>query len=117
MNTRCSTEMFLDKLLKRTVCSVKVVAVIIDSGNRKIEWGWNNSGSDGNGEHAEACAIKRANRKRLLDSTIYVKGIRARNNKPVLSKPCINCQKIIKSLGIKRAVYITSSGDWESMDL
>ena len=112
MNTRCSPEKFLDKLLKRTICNVKVMALIVDK-RGKVQWGWNNAGCDGNGEHAEACAIRRANKKRLVGADIYIKGVRAKNNRPVLSKPCVRCLALLKAFGVKRAIHNTFSGEWQ----
>ena len=51
-------------LLPRSTCLVQVAAVIADK-RGIFSWGWNSSGVTGYGEHAEAAAIRRANKRRL----------------------------------------------------
>lgn len=96
-------------LIPRSICAVKVAAVIADR-QGIFSWGWNNSG-DGFGEHAEAAAIRRANKKRLEGSTIYIAGLRDRNSKPVNSKPCPACERLVKKWGLI-VVYRDSYGGW-----
>ena len=101
-------ELALD-LLPRTICAVQVTAVLAD--NYGIHsWGWNSVGS-GWGEHAEAAAIRRANKKRLRGSTIYVASVRNRNQKVINSKPCPDCQRLIDKWGLK-TIYRNMSGEW-----
>lgn len=98
-------------ILERSKCSVKVGAAIED--NRGIlAWGWNSEGFDGYGMCAEAHAIKRANKKRLRGSTIYVAGKRARNGKLVPSRPCIQCQKLVDKWQLK-VIWRDNTGDWK----
>lgn len=80
-----------------------------------MSWGWNGTG-DGYGCCAEAAAVLRSNRKRLKGSTIYVAGFRARTRSPVTSRPCTDCQRIIRWAGIKQAVYLTKQGEWRVMN-
>lgn len=101
-------ELALD-LLPRSICSVQVAAVVADK-NGIFAWGWNSAGS-GFGEHAEAAAIRRANRKRLRGATIYVASQRMRNNKTVCSAPCVDCHEIIVNSGLK-VIYRDSDGEW-----
>ncbi len=68
-------------------------------------------GFDGYGEHAEAGAIRRSNRKRLKGATIWVASIRNRNNKVINSKPCSDCQRLINKHGLK-VVYRGADGIW-----
>ena len=81
-------------IYSRSHCAVRVGAAIED--NYGIySWGWNSEGPSGFGQCAEKHAIARANKARLLGSTIYVAGQRRRNSKAVTSKPCGSCQKLI----------------------
>ena len=98
-------------LLPRSTCSVQVAAVIADK-HGIFSWGWNSVG-DGFGEHAEAAAIRRANKERLSYASIYVVSRRMRNGKFVLSKPCEGCQAKIKSWDLFDVYYMTGSGRWE----
>lgn len=86
-------------LLPRSICSVQVAAVISDD-TGIFSWGWNSVGN-GFGEHAEAAAIRRANKKRIRGATIYVASQRARNEKVICSKPCPDCQGKINNWGLK----------------
>src|SRR5690349_5075799 len=90
-----SPEQLATDILKRSICSVQVGAVITDAGGSIISWGWNSMGASGYGECAEAAAFRRANKSRLWYGTIYVAGQRKRNRKVVGSKPCESCQALI----------------------
>jgi deoxycytidylate deaminase len=96
-------------LLPRSTCNVQVAATISD-GRGIFAWGWNNPGK-GFGECAEAAAIRRANKERLLGSVIFVAGRRNRNGKIVGSKPCDSCKKKIVKNGLI-AMYRDSDGEW-----
>ncbi len=100
-------------LLPRSICQVQVAAVLADDYGI-FAWGWNSAGN-GFGEHAEAAAIRRANKKRLTTSTIYVASQRMRNGKMVMSKPCEDCMKRIRAKNIYLIWYRTASGKWEVM--
>jgi len=101
-------ELTLD-LIPRSICTVQVAAVIVD--NHGIHsWGWNSVGS-GLGEHAEAAAIRRSNRRRLRGSTIYVASIRNRNQKVINSRPCDDCAKLISKWGLT-VVFRDEQGKW-----
>jgi pyrimidine deaminase RibD-like protein len=101
-------------LLPRSLCQVRVAAVIADS-RGIFSWGWNFPGFTGFGMHAEAHAIMRANRGRLKGSTVYVAGERHRNGKYVLAKPCEDCQRRIHKAGIRAAYYRDADGVWRLM--
>lgn len=96
-------------LFPRSICLVQMTAVIADK-HGIFSWGWNSVG-DGLGEHAEAAAIRRANKKRLHGATIYVAGQRRRNKKSVPGYPCPDCFKLIRARGL-HVVYRTSFGTW-----
>ena len=98
-------------LLPRSICLVKVAAVIADRKGRILSWGWNSVGATGLGEHAEAAAIRRANRKRLEGATIYVAGEWRDRGKVVTAKPCWNCQRYVDCYGLD-VVYRDRDGKW-----
>ncbi len=98
-------------ILTRSPCSVQVGAAIED-GNGIFSWGWNSEGFDGYGLHAEAHAIRRANKRRLVGATIYVASLRKRNTKVVISKPCPACQQLIQKWQL-RVVWRDSDGEWK----
>jgi tRNA(Arg) A34 adenosine deaminase TadA len=103
-------ELVLD-ILKRAGTNVQVGAVITDK-HGIFSWGWNHTenwtapAGGGTGVHAEVHAISRANPKRLKGATIYIAGIRTRNNKVVESKPCPACMHWIRFVGISRVIYL-----------
>lgn len=96
-------------LMERSVCAVQVAAVLVDAYGI-FAWGWNSVGC-GFGEHAEAAAIRRANKNRLKGSTIVVSSQRRRNKKAVMSKPCEDCQALLDKWVI-RTIYRDSVGGW-----
>jgi deoxycytidylate deaminase len=100
-------------LLGRSTCHVQVAAVIADR-HGIFSWGWNSSGRDGYGEHAEAAAIRRANKRRLDYATIYIAGKRS---KQVMSRPCEECQKLLKKWGVWFTVYTLSEKGWREETL
>ena len=95
-------------LLDRSVCAVQVASVVADKYGI-FSWGWNSSGRDGFGEHAEAAAIRRANKRRLEGATIYTA---ARRAKQISAYPCLNCAMLIERWGINRVFYTTKTSDW-----
>lgn len=97
-------------LLPRSTCKVKVAAVIADR-HGIFSWGWNSSGPDGLGEHAEAAAIRRSSKKRLRGSTIYVAGAWKHSEKVVTACPCMDCAKLIRKHGLNVG-YRRWSGEW-----
>lgn len=99
-----------ETILNRSTCNVMVGAVIRD-GVGVISWGWNSSGPDGYGQHAEAHAISRANQDRLRHATIYVASKRKSTGKWVVSKPCPDCQRLVDKWELK-VKYIGKDGVW-----
>lgn len=59
--------------------------------------------------HAEAACIFNLGLDNCADADLYVMRI-DRKNRPALARPCINCQKLIKHVGIKRIFYSTDIG-------
>lgn len=101
--------------MSRSTCSVRVGACLVDEYGRIFSWGWNSMGPHGLGLHAEAHAICRANHQRLLNSTLYVASVRARNNLSVTSKPCIGCQILMQNLHIHRALWREKDNTWHEL--
>src|SRR5258706_10752102 len=99
----------------RSRCSVRVGACLVDRKGRIFATGWNGIGPDGMGQCAECHALGRANRKRLSGSIVYVAGFRTRTGKPVTSRPCPNCLRMLCWAGILSARYLTKEGEWEQL--
>ena len=99
-------------LLPRSICSVQVAAVLADRYGI-FSWGWNSVGK-GEGEHAEAAVIRRANKRRLNGSTLYVASQRRRNEKTIMSAPCVACHELITNWDMK-ITYRDQNGDWWRM--
>src|SRR5678815_1171923 len=93
-------------LLPRSKCAVQVAAVLAD-GTGIFSWGWNHEGS-GYGYHAEAHAIIRSNRRRCRGATLYVASQRKRNKKTVPSKPCEECERLIRAAKIGKVVWLSA---------
>lgn len=71
----------------------------------------------GDGMHAEISALNNTTARYRKDSTVYVCRINGSNSHLRLAKPCINCQKIMKKLGVRYVWYSTEEGDWNKMEL
>lgn len=97
-------------LLKRSTCAVRCAATLEDS-RGIFSWGWNSSGSDGMGEHAERACLRRANWGRLEGSTIYVAAERGRNGKIIGSRPCEACEAFLAPR-IARMLWRDPFGRW-----
>lgn len=95
-------------IMGRSICAVQVGAVLADRWGI-FAWGWNSVGS-GFGEHAEASAIRRGSRDRMVGATIYIAS--QRRKKPVLSKPCEACMRKITNRLIEHVIYLDSTGKW-----
>jgi deoxycytidylate deaminase len=98
-------------LVNRSVCHIKVGAVIYDK-HGIFAWGWNNSGRNGFGQHAEMHALMRANRKRLRSASIAIAGQRERNGNVVPSPPCTMCRAQLSSVGVKHVYIQNRAGEW-----
>jgi pyrimidine deaminase RibD-like protein len=94
-------------LLSRSICNVQVAAVIADKSGI-FSWGWNHAGRNGFGEHAEAAAIRRANKKRLEYATVYVAAKRNRNF--INSMPCPDCARLLRKYGIRTVHWTMGKG-------
>lgn len=111
MNKNKLPEQLVLDILERSNCAVKMGAVLADK-HGIFSWGWNytriwdKASQHENGMHAEVHALDRANPKRLKGSTIYVAGRRASSGNMVESKPCPNCMDWIKTVKIRRIVYL-----------
>lgn len=89
-------------ICERSTVKIQVGAVLF---NKKgiIAWGWNNLGN-GLGEHAEAMAVLRGRRKNILNgASIAVYSLR--RGVPITSRPCRNCESLLRSYGIQGTVY------------
>jgi len=106
-------DLIIEKILNRSICAVKVGAIITDPKGYIISVGWNHMGASGYGTHAEHHAMSRANADRLEYSTIYVAASRKRTGKPVTAKPCDGCQPWL-DLYKMRIVYRDGEGKWRS---
>ena len=110
LNTRLDAKILASDLAERSVCNVKVGAVLSD--NRGIfAWGWNSPGQDCRGWHAEHHCISRANRRRLVGSFLTVAAFR--KDKMISARPCEKCMPLVKKYGIKIVKYTTKDG-WET---
>ena len=98
-------------LLNRSTCAVQVAAVLLDKWG-VFSWGWNGSGQTGMGEHAEAHAFRRSNKRRIPYATMYVAAVRKRNGKIITAKPCEACWKFIRQWGIT-VMYRDGAGEWK----
>lgn len=94
----------------------QIGAVLVDPQGRCVSWGWNtyNQGTGWLSGHAEVQAVRRANRKRLRGSSVYVAGMSRKSGQPVLAKPCKACAKLLAHFGIRMAYFTTKKG-WESV--
>lgn len=107
------TELAID-LSGRSACNVQVAAVIVDTDGRIVSWGWNHEGS-GLGECAEAFAIKRANRKRLVGASIYVFGRWAKSGNWVTAIPCSRCMALIHKHDLHNIWHSGKDGQWHHL--
>lgn len=98
MNKKLNPTELALSLTTRSICNIKVGAVIYDD-HGIFSWGWNHSGSNGHGECAERHAIKRANRRRLNGATICI--VSVRRGKQITSLPCTRCALVITRAKIK----------------
>lgn len=104
------------ELASRSACNQKHGAVIV-VGGRTIGLGANSSRNSPDcvpdpktqaAVHAEIAALKACGRSRVAGGTIYVARV-GKNRQPMMSRPCVNCQKALKKAGIKKIVYTISS--------
>ena len=112
MNTRMGEHALAEILAKRSICNVKVGAVLSDNYGI-FKWAWNHPGPNCDGAHAEAEALRHVNRKRLLGAKITVAAFRGR--KMILARPCeAICLPLLKKYGLKTMEYTTKEGVWKT---
>ena len=97
-------------LLPRSTCSVQVSAVIADR-HGIFSWGWNGVGT-GYGEHAEAAAIRRANKRRLRGSIIYVVARRQKSGNSIYTRPCDDCMALLRAYRVRMVIYREKDNYW-----
>lgn len=89
------------------------MAAVIADAHGIFAWGWNNTWT-----HCEEHAIRRANPRRLIGSTIYVAGRRASSGNLVLARPCNkphkSCWNRCTAWGLN-IKYLDKSGTWRSV--
>ncbi len=101
-------------LLDRSTCRVQVAAALVDSDSRYVSWGWNSSGSDGMGCHAEAHCWTRASRRRLEGSRMFVAAKRKKSGSVICARPCEACQPFLEPFGIT-AYFRDKDGLWKPL--
>lgn len=97
-----------------STCSFRHGAVIV-KGGRVISVGINSmrnhpdhvaDARTQSSTHAEAAAIRAAGRYTdLSGATIFIARIARDGKTPMMSAPCVNCQKALKEAGIKKVFY------------
>lgn len=97
---------------KHSQYKIKVGAVLVVAGHvlsvgfNKIKYSREYSHLQEQSLHAEMSCLKTCGRDYVDKATIYV--YRETKNGPALAKPCVKCQTVLKSRGVKRAVYSTA---------
>ena len=71
-------------------------------------------GHKGNCLHAESSSIIRHGLEDCSGLSIAVLRIGRKNNLTT-SKPCVACETLIKSVGIRKVYYTNKIGDWETL--
>jgi tRNA(Arg) A34 adenosine deaminase TadA len=104
MNTRTTPRQLAFDLCARSPCRTKMAAVLYDNWGI-FSWGWNHSGPNGLGQHAEDHCLRRANKRRLRGSGLVVVGFKPSGNTLVTSKPCSACWDLIRALGVGRVTW------------
>ena len=112
MNRKRLPTLIAETILNRSICSVNVGACLVDRFG-VFEVGWNSMGSSGMGEHAEASCLRRANRKRLARSTLYVAARRQKSGNTLTARPCFECQRILGGVG--KVIYRDGLSKWREL--
>lgn len=116
MRTNVSPRELALDLLERSRCRVKMAAVLTDTDGFIFAWGWNHAGARGLGEHAEAHALSRANKKRVKGAKVTVAG--KRKDAYVKSLPCLEkCFPMLVRAGVHEIEYHDKEGKWESLEI
>jgi len=63
--------------------------------------------------HAEARLV----RKLTSNSTVWVARVLRSTGEWTLSRPCINCQSLMKVAGVEKVVYTINSNEWGTIEL
>ena len=104
------------------------IGAVIVKGGRLISVGFNQVGKTNpnhktwdSSRHAEEDAILkrlsiRDGLSSLANSTLYVSRVKA-NGTPGLAKPCVNCERLARAVGIRKVVYTTDTGETETYHL
>lgn len=116
MNIPNDPRVLATQLVQRSLCRVQMAAVIHDA-HGIFAWGWNNVGMDGLGEHAECCAIRRANRSRLRGAHVTVAGVRKKSQRDVISLPCMDCMAALTSSRVRAVTYHDKHGRWHTVSI
>lgn len=105
MSTRIKALELAKDLSQRSIIKIKVGAVIFNK-NEILSWGWNNPGN-GLGDHAEHMAIRRLVRSNNLRgaSDLRIAVYSTRKGKTITSRPCSNCERLLRRFGIRGSVY------------
>ena len=114
MNTRRFARNLVLDLCGRSICKVRMAAVLSDS-HGIFGWAWNHAGRDGSGTHAEEelLRFKKINRARMRGATLTVAGYRGKAKNPVLSRPCeVFCLPLAQKCGIRIIEYLSKDGHW-----
>lgn len=93
-----------------------MAAVLSDPQGRIVSWGWNIGGS--RPLHAEIHALSRANPRRVLGSTLYLVGRRAKSGNWVQAFPCRKkCLVFVRTRGVRQIVWLNKEGAWKTTRL
>lgn len=115
MNFKRLPEEIAETVSYRSTRNVRVGSCIIDTIGRVISIGWNHEGPDGLGECAEAFAIKRANRKRLVGASIYIFGQWGHSLNWVTAIPCSRCMALIRKHDLHNVWHSGKDGKWHHL--
>lgn len=107
------------KLAKKSNVYRYKIAAILVKGGRIIGVGINNNKRKGKTKHefygkrafhAELDLLSKFNPEEIKNATMYVAGIN-KNNKIILSKPCLHCQQLISMYNLKTVYYCDEAGE------
>jgi len=100
----------------------KRMGAVVYKRTAAISIGWNShkthtrSKSYGYLQHAEFAALLGVPKAQLVGSEIYVLRL-LKNGRWAHSRPCEDCQELLKNAGVKRAWFIDTNGKVRSMKL
>lgn len=108
------------KLAKKSTHHQHHLGAVITKGNKILGVGFNKNKTSPRSNnafstlHAEISAILNTDEEDLEGSEIYI--FRAtKSGKLGLSRPCIFCEKMLRSVGIKKIYYTTTEGFQEEI--